>query len=73
MAIGCSMGGNLLANVMGAEGENSVVTAACIVEAPIKLNEVAENLAKKPMYDKKMVASMKKVIFREKEMMKKYF
>jgi len=39
------MGGNLLANVMGTLGDDSVIDAACVIEAPIKLDEVAKNLS----------------------------
>jgi predicted alpha/beta-fold hydrolase len=35
-AVGCSMGGNILANVLGYEGENSFIKAACVVQAPVK-------------------------------------
>ena len=45
MSLGVSMGGNLLANALGVDGMNSIVTASCIIEAPIKLREVTENLS----------------------------
>ena len=35
-AIGCSMGANILANILGYEGTSSFITAACVVQAPIK-------------------------------------
>ena len=35
-AVGCSMGANILANILGYEGESSFITAACVVQAPIK-------------------------------------
>jgi predicted alpha/beta-fold hydrolase len=44
MAIGCSMGAIILANLMGHEGENSFIDAACIMQAPIKQWESAEQL-----------------------------
>lgn len=35
-AIGCSMGGNILGNLLGYEGKNTFIEAACVVQAPIK-------------------------------------
>jgi len=34
--IGCSMGGNILGNMLGFEGQECYLTAACIVAAPMK-------------------------------------
>ena len=38
------MGGNMLANALGEEGENSILEAACIIVAPIKLWETISNI-----------------------------
>ena len=39
-AIGCSMGANLLANLVGHQGEACFLNAVCIFQAPMKLWEV---------------------------------
>ena len=39
-AIGCSMGANILANLLGHLGQNCILDAACVVQAPIKKWEV---------------------------------
>ena len=48
------MGGNILANALGEEGEESILEAACILVAPHRLYEVAGNLltALNGFYDK---------------------
>jgi len=43
-AIGCSMGANILGNLLGVQGKDSFLTAACVLQAPIKKWECQEGL-----------------------------
>ena len=43
-AVGCSMGANLLANLLGTEKENSVIDAAVCIQAPMKMWIVGEKI-----------------------------
>lgn len=43
-AVGCSMGANILANLMGHEGDGCCLDAACILAAPMKKWECQEGL-----------------------------
>jgi predicted alpha/beta-fold hydrolase len=43
-AVGCSMGANILANLIGNEGDDCMLEAACIVQAPIKMWECERQL-----------------------------
>lgn len=38
------MGANLLANLLGHEGDNSFIEAACVVQAPINMPETGKNM-----------------------------
>lgn len=75
MAIGLSMGGNLLANAMGAEGGATILTAACSIGAPIKMNEVAATLreALNGTYDKKLASYMIEYVRKHEEIMSEHF
>ena len=64
MAIGCSMGANMLVHLLGNEGETSFVDAACCVQAPMKLLEILKTLrvVHDGFYDRTLGASMKAVM-----------
>ena len=75
MAMAFSLGGNLLANVLGKEGDSSVLDAAVIIEAPIKLYECAEYIRNEHdgFYDRALTGNLKEVILRHEPIFKEYF
>jgi len=43
-ALGASLGGNILGNILGYQGEKCKLTAGCVISAPILTPESASNL-----------------------------
>lgn len=66
MALGCSMGANLLANAIGDDGESCKLTAAVCMQAPMKSWVVADNLPKilNGAYDRALAQSMTNVVLK---------
>lgn len=64
MSIGCSMGANMLVHILGNEGENTFIDAACCVQAPMKLFEMMKTIrvVNDGFYDRALGASIKTVM-----------
>ena len=71
-AIGCSMGANILANILGRQGNDVFIQAACVVQAPIKKWESAkcikENLF--GIYDKALGEGINDVVMQHESVLK---
>ena len=72
-AVGCSMGANILANMLGYEGK--VVDAAVIVQAPMKKWCCGEAIKTSlfGIYDKAMGESLNKIMLRHEPVFREYF
>jgi len=71
MAVGCSMGANLLANLLGEDGESTKLTAAVCVQTPMKTHVIAKKIKKVAdgIYDRGLCQNMQKVLLKNKEIL----
>ena len=72
MAIGCSLGANKLALMLGEDGDDSLIDAAVCIEPPMKA-WVATSYCKNGIYDQGMGANMRDIFLQHEEVLKDHF
>ena len=75
MIIGCSFGAQLVANYLGLEGENSFISAAVCVQAPMRLVELHKAIYSDSgsIYDKNFGILMKDLYRANEPYLRDYF
>ena len=75
LAIGCSFGGNLLTNVLGKEGSDTFISAACLIQAPMNLVEMGRKIRYEAngFYDRALGRKMKAVMIENEPYLKDYY
>ena len=74
-ALGCSMGGIILSNLIGYQGDQCFIDAACILSSPIKMWETQEAIKKSlyGLYDKVLGSNLNNVIIKHEPILGKYY
>ena len=74
-AVGCSMGANILANLLGFESENCFIDAACVVQAPMKKWMLKDPIRNSMFgfYNYAMGRNLNKIMLRHEPVLKEHF
>ena len=74
-AVGCSMGANILANLVGHQGDDCFLEAACLVQAPMKMWEIETFIQNSAcgLYNSHLGKNLNSVITRHQSVLNDHF
>ena len=74
-AVGFSLGGNMLAKYLGEQGDNSLLDAAVVISAPLRLSPCAQRINKRfsKVYQKYLLDMLKQSMLKKLDKLKGSF